>query len=577
MPNLRLLLANPMVRRVFRPDVTWFLTGCDGTDADRLERCGNARDGIEAEICTKAGDATILKITHGQRRAHSVSAWRGLTSKHEVFRMENGKGDLIIADHFRNVLAQLPTAERTPSEDTIMDHFLFRTPIGRDTYCQSIHRLGNGERFSIELEPRQSVQSLFQRFDELPIRRKVSEYLDDVDRALTNVLSPFKERIDVAAFFSGGVDSTLLHTYLGPKNPALNLIVDVRDAAAQMEAGYATSAADHLGITVKRQEVRRSEFLGDLELATETVGMPVADPILAVFARLFLSDYEMYVSGWNADGLFGHSVLFGRVASFFTNPFLLWCLQVSTPAIARKDLARHNVWRERLEQLLPLARKLSMSPESMFGFGARAGTFAEFEVAEMIFGAEALARRLTRRFEYMAERAALTAPQSDTFSRHFEIGSCLELLCDDVGSQMRQLAMESKKFVLFPFLSGSVVRSAIRIPANERYLRRFEGKYLLKGLLRRRLPAYPTGQRKGATLLAPFPQYYRAGPLSRIWENYQVPDFIRGPGKDRVVTAPLRLTYNAISYAIWTHRVRENCSLGPLPVAHEYEWPYAIP
>ena len=104
MPKLELLLANPAVRRAFRPDVTWILAGCDETDAQGLERSGDARDGIESEICVRAGDATILKIVHDRRGAHRFSAWRGPTSKHEVFRMEDGNGSLIVADHFRNLV-----------------------------------------------------------------------------------------------------------------------------------------------------------------------------------------------------------------------------------------------------------------------------------------------------------------------------------------------------------------------------------------------------------------------------------------------------------------------------------------
>lgn len=576
MPKLELLLANPTVRRVSRPDVTWFLTGCEETEAHQLERVGNARDGIEPDICISAGDATILKIVHDQNSAHRISAWRGPTSKYEVFRMKKENGDLIIADHFRNLMAQLPIAERMPSDESIIDHYLFRAPVGHNTYCRKIHRLGSGEHLSIELISRESDQSIFKKLDDAPVRRTVSEYLNDVDLALADVLGVVKEQTGIAALFSGGVDSTLLQTYLGPKTAALNLIVDVRDAGAQMEAQYAQDAADRLGITLERREVRRSEFLEDLELATENIAMPVLNSSLAVFSHLFANEYETYLAGWNADALFGHSTVFRRVGSFFANPFLLCCLQLSVPVIARSDQAQHNIWRERLEQLLPLAREMSMPPESVRGFGQRAETYVEFDMLEMIFGTEAVAKRLTNRFEYVAKRAALTAPQSDTFSRHCEIASWVELLCDDFGSQMRHLATANDKAVLLPYLSGSVVGSALRIPANERYLRRWEGKYILKGLLRRRLPGYPTHQRKGATFLAPFPQYYRAGPLSRIWDRYQVPDFLCGPVRDQILSSPLRLTYSAISYAIWTHRVHQSSSLGLLSGVRRHSWQYAI-
>ena len=577
MPKLEIVLANPGVRRVSRPEVTWLLTGCDENDADRLERSGNERDGIEPEICTRAGDATIIKIIHSKGQAHKVSAWRGPTSMHEVFTLKRDNGDLIFADHFRNLLARLPVGERMPSDDAIVDHFIFRATPGHNTYCQSVARLGHGERSSIELMSNESTKTLFQRLDQNSNPRSVSEYLDDVDRALDEVLSPFKRREDVANMFSGGIDSTLLHTYLGPDTAALNLVVDDKNATsamAAMEAEYAKSAASSLGITLQRQEVRQSEFLGDLELATENTAMPIHFGMLAVFARAFSNDYEKYIFGWNAGILFGDTARFIRIASLFANPLVLWCLESSAPTIARKDRARRSAWRERLERLLPAARQLSLDPESTLGLRTGSATYTEFDVAEMIFGEEAVSRRLEKRFEYMTERVAMKAPRGNKFVRHLEINSWTDYLCRDWAAQIRHLGMASKKSVFFPFFSGNVVRSALSIPVDERYIWRFEAKYVLKRLLKRRLQSYTVGQRKGSTALAPFPEYYKAGPLSRIWDNYEVPDFIQGEAKKRVLSWPLNITYSTVSYAIWRRRVVENQDLKPLPSEQSHEWTY---
>ena len=367
-------------------------------------------------------------------------------------------------------------------------------------------------------------------------------------------MTPFKDRDDVATLFSGGIDSTLLHTYLGSKAAALNLVVDVKDATSTMESEYAKSAADSLGITLHRQEVRQSEFLSDLELATENTAMPVHNGMLPVLARAFSNGYDKYIVGWNAGDLFGESARFNRVTSWLANPLVLRCLELSAPTLARKDLTRRNLWRERLEKLLPAAREMSMPPESILGLGARWETYTDFDVAEMIFGEEAISRRLEKRLEYVSGRVALSAPHGNQFLRH--------------------LGMASGKSVLLPYYSGSVVRSAHSIPADERYIRGFEGKYILKRLLKRRLQSYPVGQRKGSTALAPFPRYYTAGPLSRIWDTYEMPDFIEGEAKKLILSLPLNTTYSAVSYAIWKRRVLENRHLEPLPSAQSYEWPY---
>jgi hypothetical protein len=574
MPKLEILLADPDIRHVSGPKVTWLLSGCDEKDVARLEKSGSDGNDIEAEICTRASDATVIKVVHCNGEAHKVSAWRGPTSIHEVFQLKRSNGDLIFTDHFRNVLANLPTCERTPSDDAIIDHFLFRATPGHNTYCQRIARLGHGERISIELNSGQSNQKLFHRFTETPSPGNVSEYLCHVDHAFEEVLSPFKDRKDVATLFSGGIDSTLLHTYLGSKATALNLVVDVKDATSTMEAEYAKSAADSLGISLHRQEVRQSEFLNDLALATEKTAMPVHNGMLPVFAQAFSNDCEKFICGWNAGDLFGESALFNRVASWLANPLLLWCLEVGAPAIVTKDPARRNVWSARLEVLLPAAREMSVDPESTLGLGARWETYTDFDVAEMIFGQEAVLRRLEKRLDYVRERVALTAPCDNSFLRHLEIGYWVGSLCRDFTQQLRHLGMASEKSVLLPYYAGSVVRCAHSIPVGERYIRRLEGKYLLKRLLKHRLQDYPVRQRKGPTALAPFPRYYTSGPLSRIWDDYEMPDFIEGEAKKRMLSLPLNVTYSAISYAIWKRRVLECQHFEPLPSAQSYTWPY---
>ena len=170
MPKLEIVLANPEVRRVDRPDATWLLVGCDEYDAVRLEQSGNDRDEIEAEICARAGDATIIKVVHSKGQAHRVSAWRGPTSVHEVFRLERRNGDLIIADHFRNLLARLPMGERTPSDDAIIDHFIFRATLATTRTVKGSRVWGMESEFQSSSIPANRTERSFIGSMRLPIR-----------------------------------------------------------------------------------------------------------------------------------------------------------------------------------------------------------------------------------------------------------------------------------------------------------------------------------------------------------------------------------------------------------------------
>jgi len=71
-----------------------------------------------------------------------------------------------------------------------------------------------------------------------------------------------------------------------------------------------------------------------------------------------------------------------------------------------------------------------------------------------------------------------------------------------------------------------------------------------------------------------FPQYYRTGPLSKIWDSYEMPDFIPSEARNRIRSMPLNISYSAASYAIWKRRVLENTRLEPLAFEQSYEWAF---
>ena len=108
------------------------------------------------------------------------------------------------------------------------------------------------------------------------------------------------------------------------------------------------------------------------------------------------------------------------------------------------------------------------------------------------------------------------------------------------------------------------------MPAKDRYVKGLHGKWVLKEILKKRVPSYPIGQRKLATGL-PFERYYTGGPLTGIWEKYEMPDFIEPGFRDAVTDKPSAVTFNAIAHAIWSERIEKNANLEPLPDCLSYE------
>ena len=110
------------------------------------------------------------------------------------------------------------------------------------------------------------------------------------------------------------------------------------------------------------------------------------------------------------------------------------------------------------------------------------------------------------------------------------------------------------------------------MPARKRYYKGFTGKWMLKELLTRRVNGYQVNKRKLATGL-PFERYFEAGPLTGVWDQYEIPAVIPEELRSGVRTSPSPLTWKAITHAIWERRVLSNHHLEPHPAAIADIWP----
>ena len=101
------------------------------------------------------------------------------------------------------------------------------------------------------------------------------------------------------------------------------------------------------------------------------------------------------------------------------------------------------------------------------------------------------------------------------------------------------------------------------IPADRRYVQGLSGlgsldaKYLLKRLLARRLPSYPTGRKKGSGAL-PLERYFDDGPLADVFDRYEPPSVVPEEMLSDHVDSFGPVTWNLITYAVWRDRVLRN-------------------
>ena len=560
-PRLRVLITDPEAAILEKPGLLWSVSGLEACERAILAARGSEQDELETEIIRRAGDASILKVRFATGRPSAVVAWRGLWSDHHIFWAACPDGDVIVGDHFRNVLSALPVSERETSDAALVEHFLYRQVLGGLSYCRAVQRPGHGERLLLDLSTGNTKTSLVDRIQDRAEDRPTAAYLDQIDCAMASVLEPLREEEGVANQFSGGVDSTLVQTYLGSKVPALNLVPDTPEFRRETE--YASRAAALLGVALERRPVREADYLGQLERTIDAMGLPPVHEGTVLDRECYVRGFRKFVVGEHGDTVFGLGGRRARIAWHLSSP-------PGRAGLALASCLAPASLRERLEPLRAAARELRRDPEDPLGHPAQRNLYTDYPLVEKIFGPELVRDRLSANLDYAFARVALSAPKGRTFLRNLETARWLGTF-DDVVLPQRHLAHAYGKSVVSPFAAPGVIASVLAVPLARRYLHGLQDKYLLKRLLERRLPGYPVNQRKRSTAL-PFARYYRRGPLSGVWDRYPLPDFIEAALRRRVVEDASDLTWNAITWAIWQERVARNPDLEPVSGTRILSW-----
>lgn len=561
MPGLLALFSDPDVRRIDRPDAVWLVCGAGSALPQSLEQAFHDKEQCGQDICRRYGDAVVVMVVLENGQPKAVSAWKGITSGYEVFHTIRPNGDVVLSDHFRNILTCVPVSDRRVSDDALVDHFLFRRASPDSAYCEGIDRLGHGEALSIDLASGVVRTSAFDQIGGHPRDYPTQIYLDQIDSALASALDPVARQDGTVNLFSGGVDATLIQTYLGSHVCPLTYLPESDSAR---DAATAEQAAQLLGVKARTHKIDERDYASKLEETIEAVGVPSIRPHTVLIQDALALDFSKCVTGHGADALFGRNVRTGRLASHLSSPLGLSVLG----ALAALDgITSNERWRSRLST----ATQMSEDPNSPFGYGAQRGVIAQRDLVEDVFGSARLRDRYVARLEFLKRRVEFVAPQHSAFLRHLEVAHWIEFLWEDRLTVLRHLAQASGKCMIAPFFAREVVDSATQVPVDRRYMKGLEGKYLIKELLKNRLPAYPVSQKKGSTR-PPFERYFMEGPLKNIWDRYDMPDIVDGTSRSHIANQASDLTWSSITYAIWQAKVVRNPDLQRIPGTLVLEW-----
>lgn len=543
-------LTDPLTVHVETANTSWFTSGIPARLVRRAAaRPDPARQIVELCRSHRAGSATVV-VTEGGAPIRLVSA-KGIVGMHERFHVQDNNG-WHVTDHFRNAAAEVPAADRHPDEFATAEHYLFRSVHGNRTYSPAVDRVTHGEVVSVDLETGEKTRRVVDRLEPPETRLTGDAALDALDAALAASMDLREFAGKEAVLFSGGVDSTLLLTYVKGRAAAVVWIPDTPEFAH--ETARARTAARMLSIETDDAPVREADYVSLLAKTTELLGWPCMHYGTPMFSAAYDKPYDRFFMGEGADALFGVGMRLARVSSWLANPVAVAVLRRA------KDRGPAHI-RYRLGQIFDAASRLRMpvGPHS-YALGSAGSPAAETLVDSL--DTDVVTAALQSKLDYVDERVALETGPSQRVQHNFEYRHWAFTLADPILVERHQ-AQARGKALINPFGSPLVVGTALAVPVRQRYVKGLRGKWLVKELLRKRLPGYPIDQRKGNTAL-PLERFYHDGPLDRIWDRYDVPAVFTGKARDAVVAGNC-LTWQAIAFAVWDTHVARNPALKPHP------------
>jgi asparagine synthetase B (glutamine-hydrolysing) len=560
-PELVISLTSPIAIQESVPGGVWIATGMPRAELERLATFpdpGVAGD----EAAHRLRGASIIHVAVKEGVVTKVTAWKGLLGLDEVFYCRLPSGGWYITDHFRNAVAMIPTSVRDTPDDALVAHYVSADLFDRFTYARGVDRLANGDRLDLDVSSGEVKRRNFSRHTSIATDEPMDVHLDRIDGALEDLLAPLHSADDVALGFSGGVDSTLLLAYLGDNVTPVTLLPGSPEFDAETE--YAREALHLFDRSATEIQLRETDYLDSLATTIETHGMPLESYVVPVLASLYAGEWSTVIVGEGADSAFGSGRGIRRVASLLSGRSgrtALRALEAIPGAIGG-----------RAKQVGEYAALFAEPPHSPNGYAARSLEYhGDNTLAHQVFGSDAIDAYIQSLVQGVDDRVELETREEDGFWRHIEMAQW-RYLFSDLAMMGRHSAHAVGKREIEPFLSWRVISEHLRIPARNRYVRGLAGKWVLKELLKRRVPAYRANKRKLATAL-PFYRYYESGPLTEVWERYEVPDVFPAALRETLTARPSAVTWKAITHAIYQEHVAHNDSLQPHPSALSASWP----
>ncbi len=553
--SIQLCFRDPDMEVLSRGARTWYVSGAR-FNPDEMWRYRIDQPGVEESLCRQWKDVIIVRTELGpDGNIAEVKCWKGLTAGYDLYYGQDAHGHLVLADNFGDICRALPQNKRVLSENGALDHLLFRAVPTEETHLESVRRVGFGCSLAFRAD---GFVHQYRRFDRVSAAlgsQPRDRYIDAIEAALAHSMAGLSTTERTATLFTGGIDSTLVQSFSEGASTPINVEPECLSESWQFQLDYARQAAELTGKELVGVPVSLKDTRDQILSAIRLAGLPQRDFHTLLWPSAFRADYDLYLTGERADALFGSKGAREAKAAYWLLCTVPGLFNGDAPPGALKGGAQVQLWKA--------GNRLAKHAGDPFGFASirSCGDYTNLPWLEKVFGTERVRARIENRFKSYLRQIDPGAIPRHPFYRRLFLAHWTTFWSTEELARMRQIAHALGKTVYAPFAAGPVVDVSCAIPAADKYVRAFLTKHLLKALLHKRVPGYPTSQRKGVTGLD-FGKLYRSGDLGNIWEDYDVPDFVPAEWKDTALkastkpSAPLpELCWPIANLSIWKKEV----------------------
>jgi len=517
------------------------------------------------DLLNKKEDIPSIEIIHDTNKNPShIKLYRPLVSSEDIYFTINN-GHVNISNFFKHVLLSLSRDQRSISKEAIVDHFLFRVVPGKNSYCENVNRVGNGEEVTIKLNDGTYERQQIKYIKTNQHEGRQEEYIERTNKALQKEINKLHQDDGTCLLFSGGVDSGVIANYM-PNAPLLSY--QVTSDEFKPDSRYAKEGAEIFKRDLQVSMTDENDYLSSLEATIDNIGTPPhhAQTVL-MFNAIKDTSYSTYVVGQSADGLFG--LISPKMLKF--KPFFRH-LPVRLVARTLIPLVKGSK-KKSLKNLIKEYNALSKPVNHEDGFALNFAAPCKKELLEKIFGSDLVKQRIKARYDYL-KTIGLEEKKGKSFIDHVETSHTIDIFAADTSTVWHQVAKSQGKEIYGPFATKGLMDTAYSIPASDRYYSGNTVKYILKNLLQNLLPAYPaTRQKLGGVL--PVQRYFQTSMFSEPMNKYEFPEFLDQEILKRGGKECKAFLWHAISFIVWENRVLKSEYLKDIEVKPDEHWSFS--